>query len=159
MWKNLPHLVIGRVGYDGALLAYCLRNKIPLINATLAFPALHQFHDYRHLPSGKNNVLKDEDAQNNLMLHNIRHSIPNSADAQWLIANGGLVQNSIQKDWLRRIELILRFDMELEILSLVVRLFWRIAMKIGILTPKVFTIIDVIYANNSKQVIPEKLIK
>jgi len=85
MWRGLPPLVIGRGGYDGALVTFCMRNKIPLINATLAIPVLHQFHDYRHMHGGEKSVFEGIDAQNNLLLHNIKHSIPNSADAQWLI--------------------------------------------------------------------------
>lgn len=144
MWEALPPLVIGRGGYDGALLAFCLRNKIPMVNATLAFPALHQFHDYGHVPGGLKTVIEGRDAKNNLLLHNIKHSTPNSADAPWLIVNGALIPNSIQKDWLRRIELTLRFDMKIEALSLAVRLLWRIAMATGIIKPRPFTIKDVI---------------
>jgi len=147
MWQDLPTLVIGRGGYDGALVASCLRNKIPIINATLEVPALHQFHDYAHLPGGKNAVYEGSEAKNNLILHNIKHSIPNSADAQWLILDGVVIPNSIQKDWIRNIELTLRFDFGLGNLSLVVRLFWRIAMAIGILTPKGFTIQDVFFSS------------
>ena len=143
LWEGLPLLVIGRGGYDGALVAFCLRNKIPLINATLAILALHQFHDYGHMPGGEKEVFYCADARNNWRLHNVYYSISNSDDAPWLIVNGALLPNSIQKDWLRRIELKLRFDMKCEFLSKIARLLWRIAKAAGIIRSKSFTSKDI----------------
>ncbi len=143
LWKDLPSLVIGRGGYDAALLAFCLRRKIPLINATLALQALHQFHDYSHVIGGKNTVFNGVDVHENIRVHNIKHSRPNSADAQWLIINNSLVPNNMQRDWLRRVELSLRFDMKFEILAIAVRLLWRLAVAYKIIRPKQFTIEDI----------------
>lgn len=56
MWKDLPPVVIGRGGYDNALIAYCLQRRIPVVDATLAVPALHQFHDYGHAAGGVGEV-------------------------------------------------------------------------------------------------------
>ncbi|HAF96487.1 MAG: hypothetical protein A2X34_09370 [Elusimicrobia bacterium GWC2_51_8] len=144
VWEGLPPLVIGRGGYDSALPAFCFRNKIPLINGTLAIIAIHQFHDYGHLLGGVKEVLYCTDAQNNRRLHNVYYSVSNSVDAQWLLVNGASILNSIQKDRLRRIELKLRFDMEYEFLSKVVRLIWRIAKATKIIRPKWFTIKDIL---------------
>lgn len=132
LWNGLPQLVVGRGGYDGALVAFCLRQKIPFINATFALPALHQYHDYGHVSGGQKTVLMGEDARNNFELHNIKHSIPNSADSAWIIIKDEILQNSIQKDWLRRIELTARFDLKLETISLGIRLLWRILVATGI---------------------------
>lgn len=140
MWKDLPSLVIGRGGYDAALVAFCLRKKIPLINATLVLPALHQFHDYEHVIGGIKTVFNGVDTYHNIRVHNIKHSRPNSADAQWLIINNALVPNNMQKEWLRRIELSLRFDMHFEILALAVRFLWRLAVAFKIIRPKQITI-------------------
>lgn len=148
IWDGLLPLVIGRAGYDGALVAFCLRNKIPLINATLAFPAVHQFHDYSHVPGCEKTVFMGQDAKNNVLLHNIKHSVPNSADAQWLIVNGRLVPNTIQKDFLRRIELILRFEMGYEVLYLVIRAIWRISVATGIHRLRMLTIKDIISSDH-----------
>lgn len=147
MWDGLRPLVIGRAGYDGALVAFCFRNKIPLINGTLAIPALHQFHDYGHVQGGRETVLMGRDAKNNILLHNIKHSVPDSADAHWVIVNGALIPNVIQRDLLRRIELALRFDMGCEILSLAVKVLWRIAVASGIHRVRLLTIQDILGSN------------
>ena len=53
MWQTLPTIVIGRCGYDNALLAYFMRNRIPIVDGTFAVTALHQFHDYGHVQGGR----------------------------------------------------------------------------------------------------------
>jgi len=128
LWEGLPPLIIGRGGYDGALLAFCLRNNIPLVNATLAFPILHQFHDYGHVSGGAYVAHRGEDAQANMMLHNIRHSIPSSSDAHWMLVGNEVVKNKLQADHLRRIELALRYRLKLALPALVVRMVWRLAV-------------------------------
>ena len=144
IWVGLPPLVIGRGGYDNALITFCLRKKIPLINATLAFPALHLFHNYNHVSGGKETVYIGKDAQDNLLLHKIKHSLPDSTYASWLIENDKLIPNLAQNDWLKRIELKLRFDLKINFLSLIIRLLWRLFVSYGIIKPKIFTIKDII---------------
>jgi hypothetical protein len=144
MWAGLPPLVIGRCGYDNALVAFCLRNKIPLINTTLAFPALHLFHDYSHVAGGKKTVVNGEDAINNLRWHKLKHSLPDSADAPWLIVENTLMPNAARKDWLRRIELTLRFNMKNEFLALLIRGLWRAGVAAKVIKPDSFTMKDII---------------
>ena len=148
LWKNLPLVVIGRVGYDDALVAFCLRNKIPLINGTLEIPVFHQFHDYGHVAGGEKELASCVDAQENIRLHRVYYSRSNSADAPWLIVDGALIPNLIQKDWLRRIELKLRFDLKYEFLSKIIRLLWRIGKAIRIIRPRYFTAKDVIESSS-----------
>jgi hypothetical protein len=144
MWESLLPLVIGRGGYDDALILYCLRNKIPFINATFSILAIHQFHDYGHQKGGKQAVFEGEDARNNIRLHRNYYSRPNSADAPWLLVNGVLTKNLLQRDMLRKIEQYVRFVLRLERFSLVVRFFWRLATRIGILKPRLITLNQII---------------
>lgn len=139
MWKSLSPLVIGRGGYDSSLVCYCFRNRIPFINATLSIIALHQFHDYGHQKGGRTTVMYGDDAQNNCKLHSNHHSRPNSADAPWLLVDGNLTKNSIQKDTLRRIEHFVRFRLGLEKISLSFRFLWRMAVSVGIIKPKLIS--------------------
>lgn len=143
MWQSLLPLVIGRGGYDHALVLYCLRNKIPFINATLSIIAFHQFHDYGHQKGGKKTVFFGEDARNNCKLHRNHHSGPSSADAPWLIVNGHLIKNSIQRSTLRKIEFFVRFNLGLEKISLSVRILWRIAASVGIAKHKQISLNDI----------------
>ena len=146
MWEGLPPLVIGRGGYDGALLAYCLRNRTPIINGTLTFPVFHQFHDYGHVQGGVNTAHRGEDAKANIALHRIKHSMPNSGDAQWLLLDGAVVQNDVTftSDWLRRFELWLRFQVKFERLALVMRLLWRITVGARIFKVKSTRLEDIL---------------
>jgi hypothetical protein len=139
-WSSLLPLVIGRGGYDEALVLYCLRNGIPFINGTLAIVALHQYHDYGHLKGGRKAVGQGEDARNNRNLHRNHHSMPNSADAPWLIIDGKLVENTIQRGVLRKIEHYVRFSLGLERISLFFRILWRLAAAVGIARERLISI-------------------
>lgn len=140
MWQSLLPLVIGRGGYDSALVLYCLRNKIPFVNATLAVVALHQFHNYGHHKGGKEAVMLGDEAQANFRLHRNLHSRPNSLDAQWLIVDGRLVPNTLQKCTLRQMENFARFSLGLEKSSLFFRFLWRGAVALGLVKPHPFGI-------------------
>ncbi len=145
MWQELPPLVIGRGGYDGALVAFCLRRGIPLIDGTYAIPAIHQFHDYGHVSGGQHLVIEGEDATNNCTLHNIKHSTPNSADAEWQIMRGKLIRSYGRSDWLRRIELHLRFVRGWDTLGLTPRLLWRLLVSCKLYhlnTPDIYDVLD-----------------
>ena len=144
MWQSLPPLVIGRGGYDAALVADCLRHKIPLIDATYAIPAFHQFHDYGHIAGAQQQVLRGKDAIDNYTIHNIKHSRPNSADAEWQIIHGKLVKCFGRGDWLRRIELYFRFVVGWSSVGLSLRLLWRLLIKIRLYHLRFPNIKDVI---------------
>lgn len=132
LWLGLPPVVIGRAGYDAALLAFCLRRRIPVIDATLAMPALHQFHDYAHVAGAKGEVFSGIDAQNNRRLHDTRHSAPTVADATWRIIGGKLVRNHSRGDLLRRLEVFLRYRTRLKTASYGVRSIWRVLTAVGL---------------------------
>ena len=119
------------------------RNKIPFINGTLSIIAFHQFHDYGHQKGGRETVMLGEDAQNNLKLHNNKHSRPSSADAPWLLLSNKLTKNSIQRGMLRRIEHCVRFNLALGKFSLFFRILWRIAAAIGIAKTKEITLKEI----------------
>lgn len=145
MWQGLLPLVIGRAGYDGALVAFCLRGGIPLIDATFAIPAVHQFHDYRHIAGGHRQVFREEDAINNYAVHNIKHSRANSADAEWQILRGKLIRSFGRGDWLRQIELHLRFVKGWEMLGLTPRLLWRLLVSLKLYhleLPDIYDVLD-----------------
>ena len=143
MWQSLLPLVIGRGGYDDALVLYCFRNKIPFINATLSIIAVHQFHDYGHQKGGRKTVMWGEDARNNIDLHKNYHSRLDTLDAPWLAVDGSVTANSIQRGLLRKIELYVRFQLGLERISLFFRILWRIGVWVGVVKPKLFSLQDI----------------
>lgn len=125
MWDGLGPLVVGRAGYDSALLAFCLRRDIPVIDATLDVPALHQFHDYSHVAGAHTEVFRGREAAANMRLHGVEHSPPNIGDATWRMAGGRLMPGRARGDVLRRLETHLRFRRGLVRPSYAVRAIWR----------------------------------
>ncbi len=144
MWQSLLPLVIGRGGYDEALVLYCLRHKLPFINATLSIIAIHQFHDYGHAKDGRKTVVMGQDATENIRIHRNQYSRPNSSDAKWLIVKGKVVGNLIQKDFLRSLENYVRFNMGCSTLSLAVRVLWRAALATGLSRKRLLTADDIV---------------
>ncbi len=129
LWKNLPPIVIGRAGYDNALLAYCLLHKIPIIDATFSVVALHQFHDYVHIDGGKKEVWHGIDALNNIH-HAGRHSLASISDSSYVLSGSNIQFCPCRGDWLRRFELTVRYRLGLKNLSFGVRLLSRLLQLI-----------------------------
>jgi hypothetical protein len=130
MWIDPPPVVIGRAGYDNALIAYCLQRRIPVVDATLTVPALHQFHDYSHATGDIGEVFDGEDAKRNRAFIPIG-AVPILEDADFLLTGGGLESNRSRGDWLWQSFLQCRYR-EIPILPSFLRLLWRIQLKLGL---------------------------
>lgn len=135
LWTGLQSLVIGRAGYDSALVAFCLRRGIPVIDATYMIPALHQFHDYGHVAGAEKEVFLGADARNNRRIHDVEHSPPTITDATWRIIGGRMVRNRSRGDVLRQFESFLRYRKNLRTVSYGVRAVWRALTALGLYRP------------------------
>jgi len=129
-WKDLPPVVIGRGGYDNALIAYCLHQRIPVIDATLAVPAIHQFHEYGHTYGGSDEVFGGEDAKLNLANVPV-DAIPVLEDADHLLRGSELTQTQCRGDHLRHLFMKFRYD-DVPLLPSVLRELWRLQVIIGL---------------------------
>ena len=125
-FDTLKPLIVGRGGYDAALLAFCLRSGIQLVDATKTYPILHQFHDYSHLPGAKKRVMQGEDATYNRKAHDIEHSGPIILDALYEMENGRIERAAWRCGVIRRLELILRFRFGFKYLSYCLRALHRV---------------------------------
>lgn len=105
MWRHLEPLTVGRGGYDSALVAYCLRKSIPVIDASFAFPVVHQWHDYSHVRGGKAQVHYGNEARSNFLNHGLRDFAPNCLDADFMMTRDGKIQPNARKSLLRRFEI------------------------------------------------------
>ena len=139
MWRNLKSLIIGRAAYDTALVAYCLRNRIPVIDCTLAVVALHQFHGYGHVRGGDEWVRYGPEGEQNRKLHGITFSSPNTADAGWMLRDGELIRSHCRGDVLREFELRLRFVWKLGPSWMVMRALWQLLVAVGLYHPPTFS--------------------
>lgn len=130
MWKNLPPIVIGRGGYDNALIAYCLQRHIPVIDSTLAIAALHQFHDYGHAAGGVKEVFGGDDAKRNLSFVPL-DAIPVLDDANYLLRDNDLSPNKCRKDLLRFLFMKYRYK-NVPLIPVLLRVLWLCQIKLGL---------------------------
>lgn len=122
LWGNLPNVYMGRAMCDQALLHYCHKNQIPIIDASQVVTAIHQFHDYSHLDRGKLEVTEGSDKKTMATLHGLKYSLPTISDSNFFIDKNGLIINKHQ-NFFRKIELILRYRYNLPKFSLLFRVF------------------------------------
>ncbi len=52
-FTNIPDFTIGRGGWDNWMVFHARTQAIPVVNATPSITAIHQEHDYSHLPDGQ----------------------------------------------------------------------------------------------------------
>ena len=94
MFRDLPRVLMGRAYCDSALVAYCLKKGIPVIDASFAMRVEHQFHDYGHVKGGRTAVWQGEDAKANKQDNELRDFGPHVLDAtHTLLPDGRLVDN------------------------------------------------------------------
>lgn len=80
LFSQLPEFAIGRAGWDNWMVGEGLKQNIPVINASQLITAIHQNHDYNHLPGRRLEAFQGTEAQHNqIFLQN--HFAGNSADA------------------------------------------------------------------------------
>jgi len=68
LYREIPPLVIGRVGWDNWLVWKARSEGAAVVDATDCVVAIHQNHDYGYHPQGKQGVWQDEEAQRNYEL-------------------------------------------------------------------------------------------
>jgi hypothetical protein len=145
LFDQIGKLVIGRGGYDCALVAYCLRRHIPVIDATLAVLAVHQYHDYSHAASGWSEVMTGKDCQFNNRTHGIVDTLRTS-DAGYRLYRHSLSRNRAGGDWLRYLELCCRFQCRMEWSVYFFRPVWHVLVRAGLYRPPYLNLSDVISA-------------
>ena len=97
MFKDLPKVTMGRAYCDNALVAYCLRRNIPVIDASFALRVEHQFHDYGHVAGGRSSVRHGEEAMANRRDNGLEDFGPNVLDATHTLLPDGRVVSNIRK--------------------------------------------------------------
>lgn len=94
MFRDLPRVFMGRAYCDNALVAYCLRRDIPVVDASFALRVEHQFHDYGHVAGGRSSVWCGEEAMVNKRDNGLKDFGPNVLDAtHTLLPDGRIVPN------------------------------------------------------------------
>lgn len=81
MFEDLPRTIVGRAYYDCALVNWCLKRGIKVIDVSGVVKAVHQTHDYGHVEGGRAAVFGGEDALENKRNNGMKDFGPHLADA------------------------------------------------------------------------------
>jgi hypothetical protein len=68
LWKEMPPFAIGRPAWDNWLIYDARRRKIPVVDATECITAIHQKHDYTHVPQSTGDHWRGPESEQNLIL-------------------------------------------------------------------------------------------
>ena len=93
LYRELPPLVVGRVYWDHWMVWKALAQNAAVVDASEMVCAVHQNHDYSHVPGGWKSVSGDEDAQRNFELAGGRSHLRTIEDATYLLTEQGVVAN------------------------------------------------------------------
>jgi hypothetical protein len=74
-YAQMPGFYIGRLWFDQWLIKAALQNHLPVVDASLVAPVVHQNHDYGHVPGGYDQVWRGAEAEHNFALYGgVRHA-------------------------------------------------------------------------------------
>ena len=102
MFADLPQTVVGRAYYDCALVAWCLRRGVKVVDLTAVVTALHQWHDYSHVSSGRKEVFEGAEAKANKANNELVDFGPHIADAPYAMMTDGKLVPNPKRSWLRQ---------------------------------------------------------
>jgi hypothetical protein len=69
MYSQVPDFAIGRLWFDHWLIKAVREQNLPVVDASLVAPVLHQNHDYGHVAGGKEQVWRGQEAERNFQLY------------------------------------------------------------------------------------------
>jgi hypothetical protein len=69
MYAGVPPLAIGRAWFDQWLIKDALLHGIPVVDVTAVARAIHQNHDYAHIPGGQRGAYDGEEARRNFDIY------------------------------------------------------------------------------------------
>lgn len=69
MYPHIPPFAIGRLWFDHWLIKAVRERNLPVVDASLVAPLLHQNHDYNHVAGGAAEVWKGEEMRRNFELY------------------------------------------------------------------------------------------
>jgi hypothetical protein len=96
MFVEMPAFALGRAGWDNWMIYAGRRAHVPVIDGTGAVTAVHQLHDYAHLPGGRPHFRLPE-SRENVMMGGGRVAVFTIRDTTWAFGPGGLVRRSLRE--------------------------------------------------------------
>jgi hypothetical protein len=89
LYPPIPDFAIGRLWFDHWLIKAVREQNLPVVDASLVAPLLHQNHDYSHVNGGKEEVWRGEEAKRNFQLYGAVKNSYTLLDATHEIIPGG----------------------------------------------------------------------
>jgi hypothetical protein len=104
-FQEMPRFAIGRAGWDNWMFFHARQKGWPVIDATPILPAIHQDHDYSHLPGGQPHYRLPETSEN-VRLAGGRRAIFTLSDADYTFLDGKMKKIPVKgKKLLREMEI------------------------------------------------------
>lgn len=103
LFEDMPPFVVGRVGWDNWMVLHARLSQVPVVDATRAITAIHQNHDYSHLPEGEVTMRGGIEAQHNLELLGGRYRALDVRDATHILTPAGVKTATGPSRLLRRL--------------------------------------------------------
>ncbi len=90
LFDEIPDFAVGRGNWDNWVVAHAKSRSVPVVDLTRVLPAIHQNHDYSHVPGGRKSAYyAGEEARENQRLAGGRNLISGST-ANWQLTKSGL---------------------------------------------------------------------
>ena len=94
---DIPAFAVGRAGWDNWMIFQARRQKMAVINATGGITAIHQNHDYSHLPGGTIHRTQPE-SLDNLVMAGGRERMFTLYDTNKMISQGRIVRQPFSRE-------------------------------------------------------------
>jgi hypothetical protein len=103
-FRDIPEFVLGRSGWDNWMMYKARHDGVPMIDASSLITAVHQNHDYAHLPGGQPHYRHPE-SERNIRLAGGYETMFRLRDADWLLTSAGVHRKKLAEwEWPRKIE-------------------------------------------------------
>ncbi len=103
-FADMPSFALGRAGWDNWMMYKARHSRIPLVDASAAITAIHQDHDYAHLPGGEPHYRHPESSLN-IELAGGYETMFRLRDANWILTSQGLRPKMLREwEWPRKVE-------------------------------------------------------
>jgi hypothetical protein len=104
LFAEIPPFAIGRAGWDNWMIHYATTQAWPAIDATNDLLAIHQNHDYAHLPGERGHQRNEESTENTEIAGGMRRMYT-LLDVEHRLVNGRIERiGASPARWLRKIE-------------------------------------------------------
>lgn len=102
MYPAIPDFAIGRLWFDHWLIKAVRQQNLPVVDASLVAPVLHQNHDYSHVPGGADQVWRGQEAARNFQLYGgVQHAYTLLDVTHELLPNGGIRRVRFRKSFFK----------------------------------------------------------